>query len=280
MGSYVTDRHAPCHDQAMTEMLLEQARRGDELAFRRLVGPYRRELQVHCYRMLGSIQDAEDAVQETLVAAWRGLDRFEQRASVRAWLYRIATNRCLNFMRDARRRPQRDAGATLPFVPPPPTRMSEVSWLEPCPDDWLEALPDAAPGPEAQYETREAVGLAFITALQRLTPGQRAALVLRDVLGYRAAEVAEMLDTSEATVNSALQRARGAFEARAAPGRERASAPASPEQRELLARFADAFEEGDFDQVLEMLTEDAWVTMPPEPYEYQGREAIAAFFEH
>jgi RNA polymerase sigma-70 factor (ECF subfamily) len=234
---------------------------------------------MHCYRMLGSVQDAEDAVQETLVAAWRGLERFEERASVRAWLYRIATNRCLNILRDAARRPQRATGG-LPFIPPPPTRMSDVSWLEPCPDDWLAELPDAAPGPEAVYETREAVGLAFITALQRLTARQRAVLVLRDVLGFRAAEVAEALDTTEATVNSALQRARASLDARALPGVERIAAPESSGQRELLDQFATAFEDGDFDRVLAMLTEDAWVTMPPEPYEYQGHAAIAAFFEH
>jgi RNA polymerase sigma-70 factor (ECF subfamily) len=264
----------------VTQTLLQAARTGDERAFGELTDPYRRELQLHCYRMLGSVQDAEDALQDTLVAAWRGLEGFEERASVRAWLYRIATNRCLNLLREAGRRPQRAAGATLPFSPPPATRMSEVSWLEPCPEDWLEALPDAAPGPEALYEAREGVGLAFITALQRLTPAQRAVLVLRDVLGFRASEVAETLETTEASVNSALQRARATLDARALPGRDRAAALESPEQRQLVASFADAFEQGDIDRVVAMLTEDAWVTMPPEPYEYQGLDAITDFLRH
>ncbi len=189
----------------MTQSTLSRAREGDEHAFRDLTAPYRRELQVHCYRLLGSLQDAEDALQETLVSAWRGLDGFEGRASLRSWLYRIATNRCLNMLRDDTRRPQPGG---LPFEPPPPTRLSELSWLQPYPDQLLEGLPDTAPGPEARYEITESVGLAFITALQRLSPRQRTVLVLRDVLGFRAAEVAETLDASEATVNSALQRAR------------------------------------------------------------------------
>jgi RNA polymerase sigma-70 factor, ECF subfamily len=260
----------------MIEATLERARAGDERAFRELVEPYRREIQLHCYRILGSLHDAEDAVQETLVSAWRGLDRFEQRASVRTWLYRIATNRCLNMLRDSGRRPRAPQG--LPFDPPPPTRMSELTYLEPYPDSWLEALPDAAPGPEARYETREAVGLAFITALQRLPPSQRAVLVLRDVLGFRASEVSEMLETSEPGVNSALQRARGALQGRMP--RERALIPDSPQERQLATSFADAFERADWDQLIALLTEDAWVTMPPEPFEYQGRETIAAFLDH
>ena len=235
----------------VTEPMLARARAGDEDAFRALTDPHRRELQLHCYRILGSVHDAEDALQETLVSAWRGLDRFEERASLRAWLYRIATNRCLNVLRDSARRPHgRPATGGLPFDPPPPTRMGEVLWLEPYPDVLLDALPDAAPGPEARYETREAVGLAFVTALQRLPPRQRAVLVLRDVLGFRAAEVADMLDTSEATVNSALQRARAALEARLPPARERAPAPDSPAERALAGSFADAFEAGDVDRVV------------------------------
>jgi RNA polymerase sigma-70 factor (TIGR02960 family) len=226
--------------------------------------------------MLGSLQDAEDALQETLVSAWRGLEQFQERASLRSWLYSIATNRCLNFLRDASRRPQRG----VPFTPPPPTRMGEVSWLEPYPDQLLEGLPDEAPGPEARYETREAVGLAFITALQRLPERQRAALVLRDVLGFRAAEAAELLGTSEATITSALQRARESLESRAAPPLEHAPTPDSRVERELLADFADAFERGELDRVVSMLTDDAWVTMPPEPFEYQGRAAITNFFDH
>jgi RNA polymerase sigma-70 factor (TIGR02960 family) len=227
------------------------------------------------------MHDAEDALQETLVAAWRGLERFEERASLRAWLYRIATNRCLNMLRANSRRPQgHRASPGLPFEPPEPTRLGEVTWLEPYSDTLLEALPDAAPGPEARYETREAVGLAFITALQRLPSTQRAVLVLRDVLGYRAREVAEMLDTSEATVNSALQRARAALEARLPPRREGAPAPGSTREREIANNFADAFERGDMERVVSMLTDDAWLTMPPEPHEYQGREAIANFLDH
>jgi RNA polymerase sigma-70 factor (ECF subfamily) len=262
----------------MTMSTLERARDGDEQAFRALTDPYRRELQLHCYRMLGSLQDAEDALQETLVAAWRGLDGFEERASLRAWLYRIATNRCLNALRDSSRRPQE--GRPLPFVPPEPTRYGEAMWLEPYPDVLLEGVPDAAPGPEARLELRESIGLAFVTALQRLAPRQRAVLVLRDVLGYRASEVASMLDTTEASVNSALQRARATLDAVAPSGPDRAPLPRSAHERELVARFADAFEAGDLDHVLALLTEDAWVTMPPEPFEYQGHDAIAAFLSH
>jgi RNA polymerase sigma-70 factor (ECF subfamily) len=262
----------------MSESTLSQARAGDEHAFRALTEPYRRELQVHCYRMLGSLQDAEDALQETLLAAWRGLEGFEERASLRAWLYRIATNRCLNVLRDSSRRPQESR--PLPFDPPPPTRLGETLWLEPYPDMLLEGVPDAAPGPEARLETRESIGLAFVTALQRLAPRQRAVLVLRDVLGYRASEVASMLDTTEVSVNSALVRARATVEALAPARRDRAPLPVSGRERELVASFADAFEEGDLDRVLALLTEDAWVTMPPEPLEYQGHDAIAAFLSH
>jgi RNA polymerase sigma-70 factor, ECF subfamily len=262
----------------MTESTLTRARTGDEQAFRELTDPHRRELQLHCYRMLGSTQDAEDAVQETLLAAWRGLDGFEERASLRAWLYRIATNRCLNVLRDSSRRPPETR--PLPFTPPEPSRYGEAPWLEPYPDVLLEGVPDAAPGPDARYESREAVALAFVTGLQRLAPRQRAVLVLRDVLGYRAAEVADMLDTSEVSVNSALQRARATLESTTPVGRERAPLPRSAHERELVARFADAFEAGNLDHVLALLTDDAWVTMPPEPFEYQGHDAIAAFLSH
>jgi RNA polymerase sigma-70 factor (TIGR02960 family) len=258
----------------VNEPTLARARAGHQDAFGELTRPYRRELQLHCYRMLGSLQDAEDAVQETLVSAWRGLDRFEERSSLRAWLYRIATNRCLNFLRDSARRP---APAALPFEPPAPTRMGDVLWLEPYPDALLEELPDAAPGPDARYEAREAVGLAFITALQRLPERQRAVLVLRDSLGFSAAEVASILDSTEASVNSALQRARAALDARLPPARERAPAPGSARERKLVSGFADAFENGDVERIVALLTDDAWVTMPPEPYEYQGPAKIAEF---
>jgi RNA polymerase sigma-70 factor (ECF subfamily) len=256
----------------MTQATLSRARAGDQEAFRELTDPYRRELQLHCYRILGSVQDAEDLLQETLLAAWRGLDRFEERSSVRAWLYRIATNRCLNALRDSERRPletRRDL--------PRPTRVTEPLWLEPYPDVMLEGIADVAPGPEARYETKEAVALAFVAGLQHLPPRQRAALVLRDVLGFQATEIAEMLDASEASVNSALQRARATLDARLPASRERAPLPRSARERELLGRFAEAFETGDIDGVVNLLTDDALLTMPPQPLEYRGTEAIADF---
>jgi RNA polymerase sigma-70 factor (ECF subfamily) len=261
----------------VSEEALARARAGDQNAFEQLVAPYRRELQLHCYRILGSLQDAEDQVQETLLAAWRGLDRFEGRASLRAWLYRIATNRCLNALRERKRRPKE----VPPMVEPPePTRMSEPTWLEPYPDVLLEGLADTASSPEARYEARESVGLAFMTALQNLPPRQRAAVVLRDVLGYHTAEVAEILDSSEASVKGALQRARATLDRRlAAEGRELAPLPRSPRERELVGHFAAAVERGDTAGVVSLLTDDAWLTMPPEPYEYQGGEAIARFLE-
>jgi RNA polymerase sigma-70 factor (TIGR02960 family) len=262
----------------MSEEVLTRARAGDEQAFRELTRPHHRELQVHCYRILGTIPDAEDALQETLLAAWRGLGGFEERASLRAWLYSIATNRCLNMLRNSARRPPE--ARPLPFEPPPPTSHGEVLWLEPYPDVLLEGVPDTAPGPEARLEAREAVGLAFVTALQRLPVRQRAVLVLRDVLGYRAGEVAEMLELSEASVNSALQRARATLESLGPRSPERAPLPRSTRERELVGRFTEAFEAGDLDNVLALLTEDAWVTMPPEPFEYQGHDAIAAFLAH
>jgi RNA polymerase sigma-70 factor (ECF subfamily) len=252
----------------------------DDQAFRALVEPYRRELQLHCYRILGSIQDAEDLVQETLLAAWRGLERFEGRSSLRSWLYRIATNRCLNAMRDSGRRPRPAVERTGSdrFQRPEPTHRAAPIWLDPYPDVLLEGVADAAPGPEARYETREALALGFVVGLQHLPPQQRAVLVLRDVLGFRAAEVAEMLDTTEASVNSALQRARGSLEDRIpAGGRERAPLPSSARERELLGRFADAFERGDVDGVVSLMTDDAWLRMPPEPEEYQGHAAITEF---
>ncbi len=206
-------------DAGVNERDLSRIRAADEFAFRELVEPYRRELHLHCYRLLGSLQDAEDIVQETLLAAWRGLSRFEERASLRTWLYRIATNRCLNALRDRRRRPRE-----VPSMPEPPspTRMAEPMWLDPYPDALLEGLADSAPGPEASYESREALGLAFAAGLQHLPPRQRAALVLREVLGFRTAEVADMLETSEASVKGALQRARATLDARASGGRTRA----------------------------------------------------------
>jgi RNA polymerase sigma-70 factor (TIGR02960 family) len=256
---------------------LARARAGDEDAFRELTEPHRRELQVHCYRILGSLQDAEDQVQEALLAAWRGLDAFEGRASVRAWLYRIATNRCLKTLRARSRRPQE-----LPAMTevPEPTRRTEPVWLEPYPDVLLEDLPDRSPEPAARYEARESTELAFIAALQHLPPRQRAVLVLRDALGFRTAEVADMLDTSEASAKGALQRARATLEGRLpATDRDRAPRPNSTRERRLVGRFADAVQGGDIDALVALLTDDAQLTMPPQPLEYQGHDAIAAFLD-
>jgi RNA polymerase sigma-70 factor (TIGR02960 family) len=262
----------------VTDQTLTQARAGDEQAFRELTDHHRRELQLHCYRILGSVQDAEDMVQETLLAAWRGLARFEERASVRSWLYKIATNRCLNALRDSRRRPQEQRPPEPPFVPSEPTRRAEPLWLEPYPDVLLEGIPEAAPGPAARYEAKESISLAFVAAVQHLPPRQRAVLLLRDALGFRAAEVADMLDSTETSVNSALQRARGTLDARLpAAGRERPPLPRSPRERQLAERFAEAYQGGDLDGLLRLLTDDAWLTMPPATLEYQGHEAIAAF---
>jgi RNA polymerase sigma-70 factor, ECF subfamily len=258
----------------VTEQALARARGGDDEAFRELTEPYRRELQVHIYRIVGSAHDAEDLVQETLLAAWRGLAQFEERASVRAWLYRIATNRSLDALRASRRRGEEQRMTQMPE----PTRWNEPLWLEPYPDLLLEGIPDEAPGPEARYETKEAIALAFVVGLQHLPPQQRAVLVLRDVLGYRAAEAAEMLETSEASVNSLLRRARAAFESRLpAAGRDRAPLPNSKLERDIVGRFAETVESGDIDGMVALLTDDAWVTMPPLPHAYQGRSTIAAF---
>jgi RNA polymerase sigma-70 factor (ECF subfamily) len=252
------------------------ARAGDPRAFAALTDPYRRELQLHCYRILGQVQDAEDAVQETLLSAWRALESFQERSTLRSWLYRIATNRCLNMLRDGGRRPASAAGV----APPEPTRYGEVLWLEPYPDALLEGIVDGAAGPEARYETREAVTLAFLTAVHRLPPRQRAVLVLRDVLGFSATDVAAMLDTTPTSVNSALIRARATIEQRGPRARDRAPLPRSAREHELVARFADAFERGDVKPIVALLTEDACFTMPPEPQEYQGREAIKQFYAH
>jgi RNA polymerase sigma-70 factor, ECF subfamily len=259
--------------------LLRRARGGDESAFAQLVDRFRAELQLHCYRIVGSVQDAEDMVQETLLAAWRGLERFEGRASLRSWLYRIATNRCLNALRDRGRRPPEapPAPENAP-APPPPTRLGEPVWLEPYPDVLLERVPDRSQQPDARYETREAIGLAFIAALQRLPPRQRAVLVLRDVLAFRAGEVAEMLGATEVSVIRALHRARHALERTVPPGqRDLAPLPGSREEHDLVARFTEAFEGGDVRGVVALLSDDALLTMPPAPLEYQGPVAIGQF---
>jgi RNA polymerase sigma-70 factor (ECF subfamily) len=259
--------------------LISRAQAGDSDAFRELVEPYRRELQVHCYRMLGSLQDAEDVVQDALLAAWQGLGGFERRASVRRWLYRIATNRCLNAMRAARRRPARQWD--IPGVEPPePTGLGEVVWLEPYPDALLADAVTAPPGPEARYEQTEAISLAFVTGLQLLPPRQLAVLVLRDVLGYHAAEVAGMLDTTVASVDSALKRARAGLRRRLSPAgdREPAPAPGSPAEQAIVAEFVRAYGSGDLAAVVALLTDDVFVSMPPIPLEYRGRDAVARFY--
>jgi RNA polymerase sigma-70 factor (ECF subfamily) len=262
----------------VTGELLARARAGDGDAFGQLVEPYRRELQVHCYRLLGSVQDAEDALQDTLLSAWQGLAGFEGRASIRTWLYRVATSRCLDALRSARRRPP--AGAPpAGLEPPEPTRLGELLWLEPYPDTLLEGLADRAPGPEARYEATESISLAFITALQLLPPRQRAAIILRDVLGFHASEAARILDTSEEAVTSALKRARAALERyqRSATPRDPAPRPGSAAERQLVDQLTRAFEAADVAGIAALLTEDVWLTMPPLPLEYQGRELAARF---
>jgi RNA polymerase sigma-70 factor (TIGR02960 family) len=263
--------------------LIARARAGDGDAFRELTEPHRRELAVHCYRMLGSLQDAEDALQDTLLAAWRGLSRFEERSSVRTWLYRIATNRCLNVLRAASRRPAADWN--VPGVEPPePTRLGEAVWLEPYPDTLLEGVIDVPPGPEARYEQAESISLAFVAALQVLPPRQVAVLILRDVLGFRAAEVAAMLDSTVESVNSALKRARAGLDRGrprqpgAAAGREPPPAPGSPAEDAIVAKFTSAYESADLDALVALLTDDVFISMPPMPFEYEGRDAAARFF--
>jgi RNA polymerase sigma-70 factor (TIGR02960 family) len=261
----------------VTAELISRARAGDSDAFRELTQPYHRELQVHCYRMLGSFQDAEDALQDTLLAAWQGLGGYEGRASVRTWLYRIATNRCLNARRAARRRPAKQWD--IPGVDPPePTRLGEVVWLEPFPDTLLEGATGGPLGPEARYEQTESISLAFVTALQLLPPRQVAVLILRDVLGFRAAEVADMLDSSLESVNSALKRGRTGLQQRMHhAGRAPAPAAASTAEDGIVARFVDAWESADVDAVVTLLTDDVFMSMPPMPLEYEGRDLVGRF---
>jgi RNA polymerase sigma-70 factor (TIGR02960 family) len=257
--------------------LMSRARAGDGNAFRELTEPHHRELQVHCYRMLGSLQDAEDALQDTLLAAWQGLGGFAGRSSLRTWLYRIATNRCLNARRAASRRPAREWNIQG-VQPPEPTGFGEVVWLEPFPDTLLDGAPDPPPGPEARYERTESISLAFVTALQVLPPRQVAVLILRDVLGFRASEVAGMLDSTVDSVNSALKRARAGLQRRlpaAGPERDRAVDPAAEDA--LVARFVTAYEAADLDALIALLTADVFVSMPPIPFEYQGRDVVIGF---
>jgi RNA polymerase sigma-70 factor (TIGR02960 family) len=242
-------------------MPAELLRAGDHDAFAALVEPYRAELQVHCYRMLGSVQDAEDALQEALFSAWAGFDGFEGRSSVRTWLYRVVTNRCLNMLRSSTRRP-----VATPMAP------GDVRWLQPYPDH----LPDRAPGPEARYESREAISLAFVTAVQLLPPNQRAVLLLRDVLGFRAAEAGQLLGLTPDAVTSALKRARATMAAARSAGTPPPPA-GGPEERALVDRFVTAFTEQDVDALVALMTDDVWLRMPPLPVEYRGTEAVRRF---
>jgi len=262
----------------MTADLISRARAGDGDAFRELTEPHRRELQVHCYRMLGSFADAEDALQDTLLAAWQGLAGFEGRASLRTWLYRIATNRCLNTLRSASRRPAREWNISEIELPEP-TRLGEVVWLEPFPDALLEGATGVPPGPEARYEQTESISLAFVTALQVLPPRQLAVLILRDVLGFHANEVAGMLDSTVESVTSALKRARASLQRRlpSAAGREPPPACQSPVEDAIVAKFVSAYESADLDALVALLTDDVFMSMPPMPLEYEGRDVVASF---
>jgi RNA polymerase sigma-70 factor (TIGR02960 family) len=254
---------------------LARARAGDSDAFRELTDPYRRELHVHCYRILGSLQDAEDLLQETLLSAWQALDRFDGR-SLRAWLYRIATNRCLNYLRDTSRQPK---AATTPgrrSAFPEAIPSDEPSWLEPYPDALVD---DVALGPEARYDARESIALSFVAGLQRLPTQQRAALVLSDVLGFSAIEVAEMLESTPASVNSALQRARAKVENLGGVPDHVLRARSEGEAR-AVDRFVDSFQRGDLEGVIALLSDDAKFSMPPEPGELRGPQVIAEYLHN
>lgn len=255
----------------MTCSTLAAARIGDEQAFRDLTEPHLCELHVHCYRMLGSLDDADDLLQETLIAAWRGIDGFAGRSSLRAWLYRIATNRCLNAIHDGKRRPPPPPGRRS--IPRRPHATSRCPGLQPFPDDRLEGA-----DPSTSYETRETIELAFITALQMLPPRQTAVLVLSDVLGFAVAEVAGMLDASPTAVKGVLQRARAAMARVAPPSEGRSSHAVGAEHEARLARrFAEAFTQDDVAGVIDLLTDDAWLAMPPATQEYRGPAAVASF---
>jgi RNA polymerase sigma-70 factor (ECF subfamily) len=228
--------------------------------------------------MLGSVQDAEDVLQDALLAAWQGFAGFEGRASLRTWLYRIATNRCLNARRSASRRPAKEWD--VPNVEPPePTRLGEVVWLEPLPDAFVEGVSDAPLGPEARYEQTESISLAFVTALQVLPPRQLAVLILRDVLGFHANEVADMLDSSVESVKSSLKRARATLANRGRTAEDRDPPPASgsPAEDAMVAKFVHAWESADLDALVALLTDDVFISMPPMPFEYEGRDAVSRF---
>jgi RNA polymerase sigma-70 factor, ECF subfamily len=261
--------------------LLEAAREGDEDAFRRLVESYRNELHAHCYRMLGSVHDADDALQDTLLRAWRGLAKFERRGSLRAWLYRIATNVCLDLIS---RRPKRmlpiDLGPAAARGDDLADPLTESVWIEPYSDEQL-GIEEGYAAPEARYERREGVELAFIAALQHLSATQRAALILRDVLGFSAREAADVLETTVPSVNGALRRARKAVQERLPDQTQQATLRGLGDERirTLVERYINAWERGDVEAILAMLADDATFTMPPLPTWYRGRDAIAAFLE-
>jgi RNA polymerase sigma-70 factor (TIGR02960 family) len=266
-------------DAVAAWQLLALARAGDNEAFGRLTAPHRHELLVHCYRMLGSLQDAEDALQETLLAAWQALAGFELRSSLRTWLYTIATHRCLNARRATRRRPPKEWD--VPGVQPPvPSRLGEVVWLEPLPDEMFADALGLAPGPEALYEQGETISLAFITALQALPPRQLAVLVLRDVLGFRASEVADMLTSTAESVTSALKRARTTMKHHQAAvvGRQAPPPAGSPAENALVTQFVRAYETSDVDALIALLTDDVFMSMPPMPFEYEGKVLVAEFW--
>jgi RNA polymerase sigma-70 factor (TIGR02960 family) len=256
--------------------LMSKARAGDGNAFRQLTAPHHRELEVHCYRMLGSLQDAEDALQETLLAAWQGLAEFEERASLRTWLYRIATNRCLNARRTASRRPAKQWNIPNMNVPEP-SKSGEALWLEPYPDSLLAIATDSL-GPEARYELNESISLAFVAALQVLSPRQLAVLVLRDVLGFPATDVAHMLGSTVDAANGALKRARVNLQRRLR-GAALDPPPArdSPSEDAIVAKFVLAWESSDLDALVALLTDDVFMSMPPMPMEYEGRGAVSSF---
>jgi RNA polymerase sigma-70 factor (ECF subfamily) len=257
--------HRYRQDGSMTApaALLDAARSGDVSAFEQLVAPHRAELQAYCYRMLGSLHDAEDAVQETLVRAWRGIGRLDDRGFVRAWLYKIATNRCLTAIEQRGRR-------ELPVDVTPGTPATEISWLEPYPDS----------SAEARYLDRESVELAFVASLQHLSAPQRAALILRDVLGFSAAEAAEQLGTSAASVNSALQRARKAIGSTAPTQQTVLRDLGDAAVEAIVARWTAAWQAGDVDAIVAMLAEDARYSMPPLPRWYRGQDQIRGFLAH
>jgi len=258
---------------------LEAAQQGDQDAYGQLVGHYHAELHAHCYRMLGSVPDAEDALQEALLSAWRGLPRFEGRSSLRSWLYRIATNACLKLIE---RRPKRLLPVDYaPAADPhdgPGEPLVESVWLDPYPDERLR-LEDGPAAPEARYEQRESVELAFIAALQHLPARQRAVLILRDVLGFSARETAEALETTPVSVDSALQRAHRNVDERLPEQSQQATLRSLGDAalRDVVARYVAAWERSDVDAVVAMLAEDARMTMPPMPTWYGGREAVATF---